>query len=102
MESVHHFGSKIQSMRAPNIGRILLLTILLVFCLHDPLNFVAPPPGAIVLASGPGHQRSIDLVQYGFHVGETGNQYDYLSTAQVAASENLVAVGINKLSPTSR
>ena len=96
------FRSKIQSMRAPNIGRILLLTILLVFCLHDPLNFVAPPPGAIGRASAPGHQRSIDVVQYGFHVGETGSQYDCLSTAQAAASENLAAVAINKLSPASR
>jgi len=89
-------------MRVPNIRRILLLTILMVFCLHDSLNFVAPPPGAIVLASGPGHQRSIDLAQYGFHLGERGNQYDYISTAQVAASQNLGAVAMNKLSPTSR
>jgi hypothetical protein len=89
-------------MERASIRRVLLLTALAIFVGSNSFNFTVFPPKAIVLARETGQRWSIDLVPYGFHLGESGSETDYVSDTRVAASENVVALAMQKLSPTSR
>jgi hypothetical protein len=88
-------------MESASIRRVLLLTGLLIFVASNPINFPFLSCNSAVLAGTGGKQWSIDLVPYGFHVGG-GDESDYVSATRVAASENVVALAMQKLSPSSR